>query len=255
MNRYENKAEDFDDDDDEMPQRQVAMVRRPRPFMIYEQAYTAHEYHVYLNTGIRSPSEYTDLFHLLATATQMDVIYIHLNTPGGNLDTGIQLINAITNCEANVVTCLESSAHSLGSLIFLSGKEMIVNDHSVMMIHNFRAGMGGPGHEIAAQFEATMKWFNTLARKIYVPFISETEFTDMLAGKDLWLQAEDIRNRLAKVEEMQKCQDCDECDCDDDDDEDLHISPEQAAELRKLAESIKSAQGPTKKPRRKTTKS
>jgi hypothetical protein len=68
-----------------------------------------------------------------------------------------------------------------------------------MMFHNFSGGVFGKGHEQIAQVTATQEWFTALARKLYIPFLSETEFESIVDGKDLWIQSEDIRDRLKKM--------------------------------------------------------
>jgi ATP-dependent protease ClpP protease subunit len=139
------------------------------------------------------------MIHKISAATSADTIFVHLNTPGGQLDTGVQLINAMQNSPAKVVTILESLAYSLGTLIFLAGDEMIVNDHCLIMFHNFKGGVIGKGNELTSQLEATIKWFSALAKKIYIPFLTEDEFARITRGEDLWMQSAEIRKRLDRM--------------------------------------------------------
>lgn len=170
-----------------------------KAYIAYEQTFTAQQLHFYISDVIHEPCAYTDMIHRIAMAGPSDVIYIHLNTPGGRLDTGVQMINAMQNSQAKIVTVLESVAHSLGTLIFLAGDEMIVNDHCLMMFHNFRGVVGGKGQELVAELDATIKWFSTLAKKIYIPFLSEDEFNRMSRGEDIWMQSTEIRKRLERM--------------------------------------------------------
>lgn len=174
-------------------------TQQPTPYRLYEQPFQAVEYHFYLSEEITEPSNYTDMIHKISMANQSDVVYIHLNTIGGHLDTGVQLINAMANTPARVITCLEGVAHSLGTIIFLSGDEMVVNDHCMMMFHNFSAGVTGKGNEMVSELNATVKWFEQLARDIYVPFLSEEEVNRLIKGEDFWLQSSEIKQRLASI--------------------------------------------------------
>lgn len=188
------------DDDEEQPQKQQLIpFPKKKPFQQYEQQFTAQHVHFYLSEEIAEPDAYADMIHRINIASPMDVIFIHLNTPGGNLATGIQIINAMQNSQAKVVTVLESMAYSLGTLIFLAGDEMVVNDHCMMMIHNFKGGLQGKGQELVAQLDATVKWFAAVSKKIYVPFLSEDEFERIIRGEDLWMQSPEIRKRLDKM--------------------------------------------------------
>lgn len=195
FNTTPSKCNDDDEDDLRIP----LLGGKPKPYQHYEQTYSAAHVHFYLSKEIGEPEGYTDMIHRINSAGAADVIFIHLNTPGGQLDTGVQLINAMQNSQAKIVTVLESMAYSLGTLIFLAGDEMVVNDHCLIMFHNFKGGVVGKGNELTSQLEATVKWFSALAKKIYIPFMSEEEFARITRGEDLWMQSPEIRKRLDKM--------------------------------------------------------
>ena len=137
-----------EDDDDDLTKPASIFGVKKKPYQQYEQSFTATQIHFYLSEDIGESAEYTDMIHRIAYSGPGDVVYIHLNTHGGNLETGVQLINAMQNSQAQIVTVLESVAYSLGTLIFLAGDQMIVNDNCVMMFHNFRGGVIGKGNEL-----------------------------------------------------------------------------------------------------------
>lgn len=193
------KSTSCDDDEDEGGLGLPMIGMKPKPYQQYDQIYTAQHTHFYLSKEIGDPSGYTDMVHRIASASAADVIFIHLNTPGGALDTGVQIINAMQNSQAKIVTVLESTAYSLGTLIFLAGDEMVVNDHCMIMFHNFKGGVIGKGNELTSQLEATVKWFSMLAKKIYIPFMSEDEFARITKGEDLWMHSTEIRKRLDRM--------------------------------------------------------
>ncbi|MGZ5485210.1 MAG: Clp protease ClpP [Nitrososphaeraceae archaeon] len=170
-----------------------------KPYKQYEQTFQFQHVHYYITSEIGEPDGYVDMIYRIQMADPNDTIYIHLNTPGGQLDTGVQLINAMQNSQANIITILEGSAYSLGTLIFLAGDQMIVNNNCMMMFHNFRGGIVGKGNEISLQLDATVKWFTELAKQIYIPFLSEDEFSRILKGEDLWMNSEEVRERLKSV--------------------------------------------------------
>ena len=155
--------------------------------------------HFYIDQEVGAPSEYSDMFYSLQTATAQDEIFIHLNTGGGRLDTGIQMINLMKASDAKIITSLEGNAYSLGTLIFLSGDEMLVHDYCMMMFHDYSGGVGGKGNEQAAQLTATNKFFASIAKKIYIPFLSDDEVSRVLRGEDLWMASPEIKTRLSKM--------------------------------------------------------
>lgn len=170
-----------------------------KPYGHYEQIVQRRIQHYYLCSGIEDPEKYVDMIHRIQVAGPDEIIYIHLNTPGGHLDTGVQIINAMQSTQAHVTVAIEANCHSLGTLIFLAADEFIVHDNCLMMIHNFSGGVFGKGNEQQSQLEAQIKWFNTLAKKLYVPFLSEAEFERIVRGEDIWLQSDEIRKRLEKM--------------------------------------------------------
>lgn len=199
-NTYRNNPDEDDEDDDA---KLVPLLNQKRkPYQLYEEVFNVRQFHVYISEVIGAPEEYTELFYKISAASSNDVIYVHLNTGGGRLDTGVQFINAMRNTNAKVVTILESTAYSMGTLIFLSGDEMIIHESCMMMFHNFRGGILGKGNELVAELEATVKWFSSIAKKIYVPFLSEQEFESLLKGEDIWMQSAEIRKRLEKVSKL-----------------------------------------------------
>lgn len=178
----------------------------PILYNYYQETEVRKIHHFYISSQIGEPEGYVDMIHKIQASPPSDVVYIHLNTSGGQLDTGIQIINAIQISQAHVICSIEAECHSLGSLIFLSADEFIVHDNCVMMLHNFSGTTLGKGNEQVAQLTATMKWFSMLAKKLYIPFINEEEFDRIFKGEDLWFQSDEIRERLNTMVELLKQQ-------------------------------------------------
>jgi ATP-dependent protease ClpP protease subunit len=170
-----------------------------KPYQYFSSHMEVKQHHFYISEEIGEPYLYTDMIHKIATAGVNDTVYIHINSPGGDLSTGLQIIAAMQNTEARVVTYLEGMAYSLATLIFLAGHELIINDHCLFMIHNFSGGMMGKGHEMTSQLDATNKWFSALAKKMYLPFLTEDELHRVIKGEDIWMQSAEIRKRLDKI--------------------------------------------------------
>lgn len=172
-------------------------------FRRYETQGVARQISFYLSDEIGAPIEYTDLLYTLRTASSSDLILLHLNTPGGNFDTGLQIINNIAASEAHVVTVLEARAFSMGAMIFLAGDELVVHDTCLLMFHNYSSALIGKGNEQQAQVLATGKWFEKAMRHICRPFLTDDELTRILHGEDIWMDSDDIRRRLANLQKGQ----------------------------------------------------
>ena len=138
------------DEDDEEKER--------KPYNYFEQAIHSKIHHFYISEGIGSPEKYVDMIHRIRMAGPEETVCIHLNSPGGSIDTGVQIINAMRSSLANIVASVESEACSLATMIFLAADEMVVHDDCMMMFHNFSAGAYGKGHELKANIKGVSDW-------------------------------------------------------------------------------------------------
>lgn len=181
------------------PIEEIEDITDNKHFSYYEQMVSKRIMHFYLSNEISEPVNYITMIYKISSADPSDTIIIHINTIGGDLGTGIQIVNAIKSSQAHIICSIEGYAYSLASMIFLAGHEFIVHDNSLMLIHNETGGLYGKGNERMTEMAATVKWFNTLAKSYYVPFISEQELEAVLKDEDIWLQAADIRKRLGKM--------------------------------------------------------
>lgn len=185
-----NKADEEDKDEPpELP-----------PFRRYESQGVVRQISFYLSGEIGAPIQYTDLLYTLRTASKSDLVLLHLNTPGGNFDTGLQIINNIGASDAHVVTILEARAYSMGAMIFLAGDELVVHDTCQLMFHNYSSALIGKGNEQQAQVMAISRWFEKVMRQVCKPFLTDDEVARILRGEDIWMDSDDIRRRLAHLQ-------------------------------------------------------
>lgn len=162
----------------------------------YKQMLQVSVHHFYIVDEIGEVPPFLDMINVLKTAEQHDTIFIYLNTPGGNLYTAIQIISAIRQSNATVVTCIEGMVASAGTLIFLAGNKHVVNPNCTFMIHNYSHGAWGKGNEVALRVKHSEHYFNKLAHDLYGEFLTEDEINDVINGKDFWMESEEVLKRL-----------------------------------------------------------
>lgn len=74
-----------------------------------------------------------------------DTINVHINSYGGEVAEGLAIYNMLRNHKAKVVTYCDGFACSVASVIFMAGDERIMNNASLLMIHNaWMYTMGNP---------------------------------------------------------------------------------------------------------------
>ena len=180
--------------------------QKPIPYTVYVSEITAKDVHVFISEKIGAPEDYTNLIHQIQTSSSNDTIYIHLNTPGGRIDTGVQIINAMKQSSARIITVLDGTAASMGALIFIAAEEFIINDHCRLMFHNYSGGVAGKGHEIISAVESTTEWAGELYRDLCIPFLTEEECEGIIQGKDMWCNSEEVRIRANNMIEIQSAE-------------------------------------------------
>ena len=65
-----------------------------------------------------------------------DSIHVYISSYGGEVQAGLAIYNALKRHKAKVRTYCDGFACSIASVIFMAGDERIMNDSSLLMIHN-----------------------------------------------------------------------------------------------------------------------
>jgi ATP-dependent protease ClpP protease subunit len=190
---------------------------------------------IFLDEEIGPPSLYRTEFLSLSTATENDEIIIHINTPGGDLDTTTNFIHLMKQCEATITTNLVGNAYSGGSMIFMHGDEMIVHPHGSMMCHNASGGYAGKISDMLAHSIHSVEMLHDLVTDTYQGFLDAKELSDLLEGKEFWMKSQEILERMNKRQEVIEAQHEALCQGEDSHGE-TNISAEDVAEALKEVE-------------------
>lgn len=154
---------------------------------------------IYL-TEITENKNYWEMHNRLRQASENDIFIIYINSPGGYVDTGLNIINSMKNCRGTVYTCISGPIYSMAPLIALSGQKVFVEEDVFMMFHDFSAWSHGKGNEIYSQITFEKPHFDELFKKITHKFLTKKEIKVVLAGGDLYLGRDELIKRLKKLE-------------------------------------------------------
>jgi ATP-dependent protease ClpP protease subunit len=149
----------------------------------------------YLTDCIREPYYYSELYHLLLTADKETSFNIHINTPGGIIDSAFMLSNAIKQSKAYTTCFLSGTVASAGTLIALSCEHLEALPHLSFMIHNYSGGMEGKGHEMKARQKFTDEHLNEAFSEFYSGFLTEQEMNNVIDGLDIWMGSKEVTER------------------------------------------------------------
>lgn len=86
----------------------------------------------------------------LGDVSQIDV---YINSYGGEVAEGVAIYNALKRHKAKVRTICDGFACSIASVIFMAGEERIMNEASMLMIHNAWTCAEGNAAELRKQAE------------------------------------------------------------------------------------------------------
>ena len=185
--------QDYDDEDEMMSQQQLG-------FFVNSQ--TFNQYTVHLDEDFVQPSYYRSVCNMLDHAQEGDEVIFKVSSRGGAL-VGLQmLLEAIKNTQAHTVALLVGQCYSAASIFVLHCDDIAVTDSADMMVHSVSYGVGGKNSDVLAHVAHITKTSEKLIRGTYEYFLSEEEIVDVINGKELYFDADEIRERLTLREQL-----------------------------------------------------
>lgn len=157
-----------------------------------------------LDEEIKAPVYYRHVVQGVADLSENDTVVFRLNTPGGNADGMISILTAIAATNAVTVAEIYGQCHSAGSFIALSCDKVHVSPYATMMIHFVSHGSAGKSIDVVRHVTHTHARFEQLFRTTYDGFLTEEEIEQCLNGAEIWLDSEQILDRLIAREEYRK---------------------------------------------------
>jgi len=156
----------------------------------------ANIYDLYLTGAIGDAKDYQDWNQMMRAASEHDVVYLHINSNGGEIFTAIQLMRTMQETQATVVASVEGMCMSAATLLFLAADVCEVSEHSHFMFHTYSSGNWGKGSDQLANVMADDKWARHLFNTVYKGFLDPKELSAMIDGKDLWMNPAEVGKRL-----------------------------------------------------------
>lgn len=158
----------------------------------------SRDFDYYLDGNIIEPSAYRELLYCLDTMQDHDTLTMHINSGGGRLDSSMQLISAMNDCQGKVTAVVSGMAGSAASLIALQAPNIIITPNSQMMLHNASYGVYGKEGEILSEVKFSEKYLDKVIHQAYDGFLTESEIKHLKIGQDFWLDSAEIMERLEK---------------------------------------------------------
>ena len=172
------------------------MSMRSEPLGYTVKSQQLNNFSVHITGDIRDAEYYTKIFELCLDAGENDIINFFIASNGGDLDGLNVLLEGIRLTDAHVCAILIGPAHSAASILALNCHDIVVTNSATMLTHNIRTGFGGKIADLEAFTNFSRKISNKLIKDTYEAFLNPTELQEVLHGKELWLDSEQIKERL-----------------------------------------------------------
>jgi ATP-dependent protease ClpP protease subunit len=164
----------------------------------YKRSLSINNLSVAIDEPIREPKYYRAIAEEITNLGQHDTVQFRVNSPGGRLDGLVVLLNAIENTEADVVCFIEGECHSAASILALHCPNVIISPYASMMVHHVSYGTAGKDSDVVSMVMHNTAYCKELFMDTYKYFLSDQEVQDVLNGKEIWLRANDIKERLER---------------------------------------------------------
>lgn len=168
---------------------------------VIENIIRSNIYRIYIDKDIDEPFNYRSICNVLNKASEKDIIRLIINTPGGYISSGIEICNYLQRTRAKTIAEVHV-AYSAGSMITFHCDEIDVVTYGNMMIHNVSFGEFGKVSDVIARTDFEKDHVKNMTHKTYSNFLSSSEIDNVLLGQDIWLNENQIKQRLKKWKPM-----------------------------------------------------
>lgn len=118
-------------------------------------------------------------------------IDVYINSYGGEVAEGLAIYNALKRHKASVTTYCDGFACSIASVIFMAGDKRVMNDASLLMIHNAWTIAEGNAAELRKQAEDLDKITQASFKAYKANSSLEDEEIKELMDKETWISPEE----------------------------------------------------------------
>lgn len=162
----------------------------------------SNKFTVHIDTEFVNPSFYRNVIEMMDSATEDDMIVFKINSPGGQLSSLQSLIESLKSTEAHTVAVLIGECASAASIFSMYCNSVVVTDSANMLAHHVSYSTGGKGADIVSHVQHMAKISEKLMHDAYKHFLNDSEIADIIAGKEMYMDADEIRHRFAKRQEL-----------------------------------------------------
>ena len=155
----------------------------------------ANRYEINFKKDIDDSEDYQELMSIIRQASPHDIVEVYLETEGGLLDVGLQLIDELNRCPAQKICYVSSGVASMGTMIFLGVEwDMVdVSPLSTFHFHSVSYGSVGKHQDLVEKVAHTTKLTEKLYDRFYKDILTPEQLENITEHKgELSLLGEDV---------------------------------------------------------------
>ena len=194
MNIKSRKNSELDDEEDLFPQKLAYSYTQEVRTQVT----------VHLNQPFMTPDYYDNVVNALDSASHEDVFIFKIASVGGAYSGLVSLVDAIENTNALVIADIVGECHSAASLFALKCDQVRVSPYAEMLCHSSRYGFAGKSADNVSHVLHKAKVTERFMKEAYEGFLTDAEVEQVLGGKELYLDSEEIVERLNARDEYRK---------------------------------------------------
>jgi ATP-dependent protease ClpP protease subunit len=153
---------------------------------------------MYLLGEITAPEDYVNVFNTFNQAVDGETIEMFIVSGGGRKDTMDAIRGAAERTEA-FTKAIVGDVGSAATIIPLIFDELEALPNTEFFCHNYSGGAFGKHHELMSQVDFMKKEMPECFRRYYKHFLTDEEIEYVIAGNDIYLNAEEVNERWQRV--------------------------------------------------------
>ena len=155
-------------------------------------------------TTIKITGEVWDLQEQCAAVINANEdVELVINSPGGDVFNGLQMVHAIQDCHYKVTAKIEVMAASIAAVIALACDAVQIDKNSLLMLHNCWTFTAGNKEELQQEIDA-MAAIDTIIHNIVEEHCYDDSIGEKMDNGDVWLTGEDAAELFDIVELVEK---------------------------------------------------
>ena len=155
-------------------------------------------FYIRLARPITEIDDFSEELQALMAAGEQDTVHLEIVSGGGSLDTCIMMRRALAQCKAKTIAWIGPTCASAATAIALGCDEWEVDDMSSFMVHTGSFAPGwGKARDVEAATLHNVRQIERFVKTVYDGFLSEEEIHRVLDGKEMYIDGEDLVERLS----------------------------------------------------------